>query len=285
MKIGVNTFGLKYELEKDFDGAMKRVKEKGFTAIEICSVPDFLAAEEEKKIPAEKLEEYRNSPVAKVFLPFSKAAEQVERFRAAGFIVDTAHVNMPKEPDAEALEKFVAETAAFSRRTGIRYFVTSPMTGLEGMKKAAPALQEAAAALKKQAVFLMIHNHDVECHEEEETTAIEYAMEHCPDLYAEPDTGWMVYGGMDPVPFMEKYGSRIIHLHLKDFKKDWDPEDKGEGRFAAIGEGILPLKEVLEAKKYCSVTVNGLIIDQDASIGDYIEDLGTGYENVKKSFA
>ena len=75
MKIGVNTFGLKYEFEKDFDGTLQRVKEKGFTTIEICSVPDFLAEEEAKKIPAEKLEEYRNSPVAKVFLPFSKAAE------------------------------------------------------------------------------------------------------------------------------------------------------------------------------------------------------------------
>ena len=91
----------------------------------------------------------------------------------------------------------------------------------------------------------------------------------------------MVYAGMDPVAFMKKYGERIIHLHLKDFKKN-HALDRSEDCFAAIGEGILPLRDVLLAKKYCSVTAQGLIIDQDASTGDYIEDLAKGYRNVAR---
>ena len=277
MNIGANTFGLKYDLFRDFDGTLRRLKEAGFTAVEICGTTETAAESMTKWLSEEQKAAMADSPLSRTFLPLPEAAALAEKIRSYGLIVDSAHVGLPRgEVSDELVDRYVEEIAAFSRKSGIRYIVTSPMIGLTEMKELAPYLQRAASALKKRAVFLMIHNHDMECKAEEGTTAIEYALDHCPDLYAEPDTGWMVYGGMDPVPFMKKYGGRIIHLHLKDFKKDLDPEDKSEDRFAAIGEGILPLQAVLEAKKYCSVTAQGLIIDQDASTGDFIEDLKKG---------
>ena len=283
MNIGVNTFGLKYDLFRDFDGSLARVKEIGFTAIEICAMSAEAAKGFLEKIPEEQRKNMQETPLSRTFQPLPDAVLLTEKIRAHGFHVDTVHCSLPIDADDAGVLRYTEELADFYQKTGIRYVVTSPMVGLEKMKEIAPRLELAARTLQENGMFLLIHNHALECHSEEGTTALEYAMEHCPHLYAEPDAGWMVAGGMDPVPFMEKYGSRIIHLHLKDFKKGFDPEGEGEERFSAIGEGILPLRAVLEAKKHCAVTEQGFFIDQDASTGDFIEDLRTGYENVRKN--
>ena len=282
MNIGVNTFGLKYDLFRDFDGTLDRVKEIGFTAVEICAMSEEAAKRFLAKIPEEQQKNMQETPLSRTFLPLPEAVLLTEKIRAHGFHVDTVHCSLPVDADDDAVLRYTDEIAAFSKKTGIRYVVTSPMLGLAKMKEFAPRLELAAKAMQKNGTFLLLHNHAAECHTEDGTTALEYAMEHCPHLYAEPDAGWMVAGGMDPVPFMKKYADRIIHLHLKDFKKGYDPEGEGEERFSAIGEGILPLQEVLAAKKNCSITAQGFFIDQDASTGDFIEDLRTGYENVRK---
>ena len=279
MKIGANTFGLKVDLYHDFDGTLHRVREAGIDAIEVCTVPDSIGAEIPKDLPPEVIETLKNSPMAHIFWPFALAKENIPRIREAGFIVDSAHVNLPKNGTAVEAEALASEIGAFAEETGIRYFVTSPMCGLSEMRERAPWLQAVAKRLRNRGLFLLLHNHAQECAAEEGTTAIEYVMEACPDLFLEPDAGWMVAGGMDPVPFMMVYAHRILHLHLKDFFPGKTDQD-GDGRFAPIGEGILPLSEVLKASKCCNLSEYGLIIDQDASLGDFVSDLKTGRENV-----
>ena len=283
MIIGANTFGLKADLYRDFEGTLQRLKGIGFNAIEVCTIPDSQGMEPPADLSPEVLEALRNSPAAHIFWPFSTAKKRIAKMREAGFVVDSVHVNLPKNGTEEKAETLAEEILVFAKDTDIRYFVTSPMCGLSEMKERTPWLQLMAAKIRAGGCFLLMHNHAHECASEDGTSAIEYALEACPDLFAEPDAGWMVAGGMDPVPFMMVYAHRILHLHLKDFFPGKTEAD-GDGRFSPIGEGVLPLREVLQASKCCNLSEYGLIIDQDASLGDFIEDLRTGRENVLKLF-
>ena len=69
---------------------------------------------------------------------------------------------------------------------------------------------------------------------------------------------------------------RIVHL------KDIRMGKKGKEMFAAIGEGDLPLSDVLSAAFACEFAEVGLIIDQDAS-SDIIRDVRVSVENISRS--
>jgi sugar phosphate isomerase/epimerase len=55
------------------------------------------------------------------------------------------------------------------------------------------------------------------------------------------DIGHYVVAGGDPVAFINKHHARITNLHLKDRKKD--------GANVPMGEGDVPIKEVLQLLK------------------------------------
>ena len=54
------------------------------------------------------------------------------------------------------------------------------------------------------------------------------------------DTGHYVYGGGDPVNAVKKYGSRILHLHLKDVRPDvlQSVREDGVGFLDAVRRGV-----------------------------------------------
>jgi inosose dehydratase len=70
------------------------------------------------------------------------------------------------------------------------------------------------------------------------------------------DTGHYFYGGGNPVEAVQKYGSRIRHLHLKDAqpavlasarKEGWDfLEAVRRGVFCELGEGAVDFPKVIE---------------------------------------
>ena len=130
-------------------------------------------------------------------------------------------------------------------------------------------------------ILFAIHNHHMECESVDGMSAYGYMLEECSSIYLEPDLGWMMVGGMEPIAFMKKYGTRIIRLHLKDFYRDIPYLQEGDERFAPIGEGVLELEHIIPViKEYCCLSEYGLIIDQDGSAGNFLEDIQVGYENI-----
>jgi inosose dehydratase len=72
-------------------------------------------------------------------------------------------------------------------------------------------------------------------------------------FFLAPDTGHLAAGGSDPVEVYRTYGSRIVHMHFKDF----DPNAVGwrgrRGRFTRLGEGTVDfgaLVEILRGLNY-----------------------------------
>lgn len=78
----------------------------------------------------------------------------------------------------------------------------------------------------------------------------------------------------------KKYQDRIVLLHLKDIVKDAGIHNR-DNCFMAVGNGVIPLKEILEAAKSCALDEKGIIIDQDNSFGNILDDIAAGVKNIE----
>jgi inosose dehydratase len=89
------------------------------------------------------------------------------------------------------------------------------------------------------------------------------------------DTGHYFYGGGDPVKAVEKYGSRIRHVHLKDVRPDVLNAARQEGIsfldavrrgvFCELGEGASDLPAIKQALTNCEYD-GWAIVEQDVDI-------------------
>ncbi|HKA17789.1 MAG TPA: TIM barrel protein [Blastocatellia bacterium] len=89
------------------------------------------------------------------------------------------------------------------------------------------------------------------------------------------DTGHYVYGGGEPVEAVDKYSSRILHVHLKDVRLDVlqsVKEDRvgfldavSRGVFCEIGDGAVNVPVIAQKLTKCGYD-EWLIVEQDVDV-------------------
>ena len=82
--------------------------------------------------------------------------------------------------------------------------------------------------------------------------------------------------GRDPASLLGEYSGRIKSIHLKDIRPGCKDRKKC---FAAVGEGGIPLRELVRAAGSHGWS---LVIDQDSSDGDIMRDIAAGADNVMR---
>lgn len=278
MNIGVNFFGPKRRLYQDFDGTLETLKQSGITSAEVCIA--FEGNGEPPKelnlqIPPEIIRQMSGG-----IWNLEVAAERLAAVRAHGIPVVSAHVMLGFSFTPESLLAQLPTLIEFGQDNQLSYYVLSPMKGIDDIKPYVPALREVSDALAQAGITLLLHNHEMECMEQDGTTALDYLMEQCPALGLELDVGWAQFAGADPVAIMDKYRDRIPLLHFKDIRSDASPATR-DTCFTAIGEGSIPLRAIMAEAKHCAIVEHGLIIDQDDSPTDILEDLALGAQNIR----
>ena len=118
--------------------------------------------------------------------------------------------------------------------------------GNAGQKKTPEQLDAQADLLKKlialcedNGVVLNVHNHTYEV--EDNMHDLRGTLKRIPDLPLGPDINWLIRGGIDPVDFINRYGDKIVFLHLRDqYENGRWTEYLGQGStdFAAIAEAL-----------------------------------------------
>lgn len=92
---------------------------------------------------------------------------------------------------------------------------------------------------KAHGIVLNLHNHTYEVENNEYD--LKGTLARVPDAKLGPDLNWLVRGGVDPVDFIQRYGKRLVFLHLRDQAADgkWT-EALGEGvmDYVAIGKAL-----------------------------------------------
>lgn len=280
MKIGVNFFGPRRRLYHDFDGTLDTLAAAGFTSAEIC-VAFAGGAQPPKALDLHLPEEAIREMSGGIWSP-ADAGRRLAQVRGHGLSVSSCHVMLGFEVTPRILSEILPALLDFARENDISYYVISPMKTLAEIRPLIPAIQALSAALARAGVTLLLHNHEMECIPEQGVTALDCLMEHCPDLGLELDVGWAKFAGADPVQLMRSYRDRIPLLHFKDIRADARAADR-ESCFTVVGEGSIPLREIMAEVPHCAIAEHGLIIDQDDSPADILADLANGASNIRRA--
>lgn len=276
MHIGVNSFGPKRKLYHDFEGTLARLLEMNIDSVEPCIT--FTGNRKPPKGVELQISEQELLEMSGGIWGLDVAAERVKVLRSKGFAIVSVHA-FGDNSSPEALESLLPALRTFGEENDIKCYVISLMKNREGMKEFIPALRRMSEELDKAGILLAYHNHEIEWEEQDGGTAIGDLMEQCPLLKLELDVGWTKFAGKDPLAVMDTYADRIVLLHFKDIRADACQENR-RTCFTAIGEGSIPLAEILQKRGICPLLEHGLIIDQDDSQTDILDDLAVGAKNI-----
>ena len=213
--IGLQIYSLGKELYEDLPANMKRLKDMGYSTLELAG--------------------YNDAKISGVdMLEFKKIAED------AGLQIISSHVNPPIHEYTKAnlneIKEFWKKTADDHAKLGVKYLIQpgQPNTrSLEETKFVCEVFNEAGKIVKAAGIPFGYHNHEYEFakvvpggkeakfgrrnNKEGEVIYDLFLSETDPSLvFFEMDVYWVVMGQNDPVEFLRKYADRIKVLHVKD---------------------------------------------------------------------
>jgi sugar phosphate isomerase/epimerase len=150
----------------------------------------------------------------------------------------------------------------------------------------AEKLSEVGTLAKKAGLRFFYHNHAVELIElADGRLPVDLLLQNTPaDLVSlELDVFWVSAAGADPVRVLSRLAGRIALLHLKD-KAAGSPNVSNDTTmpreaFAAVGEGTLPIKALLDA---CGAHgIHHVFVEQDQA-NDPLASVARSAENLRR---
>ncbi|AEG50932.1 Xylose isomerase domain-containing protein TIM barrel [Sphingobium chlorophenolicum L-1] len=128
-------------------------------------------------------------------------------------------------------------------------FQALPAAGQGIWKRTAALLNDRAAKLQPHGITLGYHNHGFEFAPIGGTNGWQIlTQETDPALVDfELDIGWLGSAGVDPLPFLRRYGKRIKQLHVKDILPPQSDDPALAMSPTQVGDGILDWARILPA--------------------------------------
>ena len=273
--IGFQLYSVRRDLEKDFEGTLKKVRDLGYEGVEFYS-------------------EY-----------YGKTPAQVRKIcDDLGLKIFSNHV--PFVQMMGDLDKVISD----NKTLGVEYIAfpymdnpSRPGVDPEKFKETVAAIGEVGAKVKKEGIQLLYHNHDFEFVSlPDGTIGHDYIFSSTPasDVQVELDVCWSDYSGFKADDLARKYSGRIPVLHMKDYylegKLSSDPYAligiEGEGNsssgggkfeFRPLGDGVMDIPAIIEAARENGV--KWLCVEQDepvAGAADAFEGPARSAEYLRK---
>ena len=202
MKLAIQLYSVRDEMEKDFFGTLKKVKEMGYDGCEFAGL-------------------YGNDP--------QKIKEECQKLDLIPISAHVAYQDII--PDIE-------KAVNTYKTIGCKYMVIPYLPedlryGKEKYPQIVADMKVIGKACKNNGITLLYHNHDFEF---EKTENGEYVLDALYNeipadiLQTELDTCWVNVGGENPSEYVRKYTGRAPVVHLKDFDGE-----KNENMYELIG--------------------------------------------------
>lgn len=200
----------------DLDKTLARLKEIGYTAVQVSGIGKEIKPEE-----VAKAAENNGIDISCTHMAWSKFRDETDE------VIDIHKLWKCKHPAIGGLgldEKYL---------------------GISGIKNFAEELKPVAEKLRKEGMDFSYHNHSHEFVRHEGKPWLQHLYEIIPaeDLKAEIDTYWVQAGGGSPLKWVKMMAGRMPILHLKEMKVDL----QRNFYFDAIGSGNLDWPEIMEA--------------------------------------
>lgn len=232
---------------EDFAVTMKKVREIGYTAVQISGV----------------------GPIPE--------AEIVAICKAEGLTICATHepsLKILNETEAviERLQKLGTKLTAYPYPNGIDF--DNP----EHINTLIKQLDIAGAKFRAAGLKLGYHNHANEFYRPAGgATFLErvYAETSPENIVAELDTFWVQRGGGDVVDWVRRLKGRTPFIHLKDYKVN----PGGEPSFCEVGAGTLPFKRIIAEAE--AGGCEWFIVEQDTCPGDPFVSIKQSLDYIK----
>jgi sugar phosphate isomerase/epimerase len=178
----------------------------------------------------------------------------------------------------------------YAKALGVEYVICpmlpkSMRLTLDDYKRAADQFNAWGEKVHRADMQFGFHTHNYEFHRFGETTGFETMMKHSdPKLVSiEMDCYWITQAGGDPLEMLQRYGSRIRLVHLKDRKPGFPTTQvlnaKAE-HFTEVGAGMIHWQEILAAAEQNGV--KHFFVERDSGDLPAMESLRISYENLQK---
>ncbi len=171
-----------------------------------------------------------------------------------------------------------------------------PMTCMGNKDKVLDFVTRADAMAEKllaHGIELYYHNHHIEFQKYDGEYLLDIIKNTTKYMGFELDVHWIQRGGENPVEYIKRYKNRVTLLHLKDYRigqlvmpegpfeqAAFKQAFAGTVQFAEVGEGNLPMKEIIETGLACGSRY--FLIEQDDQYGrDPFDCLATSMANLK----
>ncbi len=250
LSVAVQLYSVRDEMEKDFYGTIKLMKEIGYDGVEFAGL-------------------------------FEQNPEEIKAFcDEIGIVPISAHV-----PYYDMLENPEAVLADYAK-IGCKYVAVPYLTeecrpGTDGFAATVEGIRKIGEAAKALGIQLLYHNHDFEFVKIGDDYALDVLYSTIPEdlLKTEIDTCWVNVAGVNPAEYIEKYSGRAPVVHLKDFKKSGDKlgklydligiddeaqaeEEEDSFSFMPVGHGVQDMPEILAACE--NAGAQWVVVEQDS---------------------
>lgn len=245
-KIALQLYSVREAAEKDFLGTVRRVADMGYDGIQFAGFFDT---------PANELKNVLNEKGIKV----------------AGSHIQFNAFNGDQ----------LKETLEYNNEIGNNLLICPALpqelrqTG-DDYKKVAEQLSEIGQACKEQGFTFAYHNHAFEFDAFDGETGFDLLFGHSDpeNVKVELDCYWATYANLDPRTIIEKYGDRVVSLHIKDMV-----EENGEKRSIEIGSGVLDIDGLLKVGN--QFDVQWFVVEQEKFDGDPMDSSKVNIDNLK----
>ena len=245
--VALQLYSVREEMEKDFFGTMKKVKEMGYSGVEFAGL-------------------YGHDP-----LEVKAMCEEL------GLVILSAHVPL------DAFINDLEGTVDCYKKVGCSYIVIPYLqeeyrTDRETFGKTIEIVKKIGEAVNSAGMVLQYHNHDFEFEKMDDKYILDILYEEVsPELLqTQIDTCWANVGGENPAEYVRKYAGRIPTVHLKDFAgsksenmyaligidEDKKKEVAGDFEFRPLGKGLQNISQIIAASDEGGA--QWVIVEQDS---------------------
>ncbi|MDQ2674919.1 MAG: sugar phosphate isomerase/epimerase [Chloroflexota bacterium] len=242
-QIALQLYTVRSLAAQDLPGTLRAVADAGYGAVELAGLPD------------------------------TPPRELAAMLDAAGLRVVASH---------EGIERLRADGRAVADRLAavgcplviVPWMPEEDRREADDVRRFAEELERYAVALGSHGMRLGYHNHDFEFTPMDGTTAWDVLVQELsPEVELELDVYWASVGGRDPVAEIRAHPDRIRLVHVKDRARALDTDR--EPRDAPVGDGVLPMAEIIDASR--SAAVAWYVVEQDVP-SDPLRDIRRSHE-------
>lgn len=275
LSMGLQLFSVRDELSKNYFSTLKKVADIGYENLE------FFIHDANKEMKIEGLE----------------AKDLKNKLDELGLNAVSMHVSPLNN---EILDKAIPYNLELgSRAIGCSIaFFNNKQDVLDFSK----SLNEYGRKCKDNGIDLYYHNHFQEFQKFDGEYVLDTILKNTEEdlVKLEFDTYWALRGGINPVEYLKKVGSRCDIVHQKDMAVGTNPvnafEEIGENTvvdfdaflpfskaeyFTEIGEGIMDIDEIVKTVRELGF-VKYMLVEQDLTTRNQIESVEISYKNLKK---